>query len=162
MDDTFKDGPAGNCPHCNHPLRIVARGKCQECGVKVRAAAARRRRPSFLAMPEMRYPNAYVWLVLLSALDVILTLLVLAFWGGHEVNPATHAVIEVMGFGWAIVFKFAVIILVVILCEVVGRRDDRLGRTLSILAVVMNGVPVAYTFVLLLRAGPATFLGAAG
>jgi len=103
------------------------------------------------ALPEMRYQNAYVWLILVSALDIILTLLVVLIWpGGYEVNPIAAAVIHVMGFGWAIVFKFATIVLVIVLCEVIGRRSDKMGRGLSIAAVALNACAVLYTFILML------------
>jgi hypothetical protein len=104
----------------------------------------------------MRYQNAYVWLVFVSVLDVFLTMLVLYVWEGHEVNPIAAAVIMHMGFDWTIVFKLALILLVIVICEVVGRRRDELGRALSTMAVVISAFPVAYTFALLFRHGPAT------
>ena len=102
----------------------------------------------------MRYQNAYVWLVLVSALDVILTALVLYVWQGDEVNPVAETIIRQKGFGWIVAFKLGMCVLVVVICEVVGRRDDRLGRQLAIVAVVINAFPVAFTFVLLRQAGP--------
>jgi hypothetical protein len=107
--------------------------------------------PSFLSVPEMRYQNAYVWLVLVASLDLILTMLVLYWWGGSEVNPIADAVIAHLGYGWAIVFKFSTIIFVIIICEVVGRREPRSGRSLAIGAVVINAIPVAFTIAILLR-----------
>ncbi|MGB2984528.1 MAG: DUF5658 family protein, partial [Phycisphaerae bacterium] len=77
-------------------------------------------------------------------------------WTGHEVNPLADAIIKHMGFNWTIVFKLALIVLVIVICEVVGRRNDRTGRKLAIAAVVISAVPVAYTFALLFRASPVT------
>ena len=108
----------------------------------------------WLALPEMRYQNAYVWLVLISFLDILLTFLVLNEWGGREVNPLADTIIVQMGFIWAALFKFSIVVLVIIICEAVGRRRDRTGRRLSRAAIVISGLPVAYTFALLLRAGP--------
>ena len=108
----------------------------------------------WLALPEMRYQSAYVWLVLISFLDILLTFLVLYEWEGHEVNPIAHAIIVQMGFIWAALFKFAIVVLVIIICETVGRRRDRTGRRLSQVTVAISAFPVAYTFALLLRAGP--------
>ena len=102
----------------------------------------------------MRYQNAYVWLVFVSALDVFLTMLVLYWWTGREVNPIAAAIISHMGFGWTIVFKFALIVLVIVICEIVGRYNDRTGRRLAIAAVVISAVPVAYSFALLFKAEP--------
>ena len=103
----------------------------------------------------MRYQNAYVWLVLLSFLDIMLTYLVLFEWEGGEVNPIAGAVIAHWGFVWTALFKLATVLFAVVICEVIGRRDDRMGRRLAIAAVAINGLAVAYTFVLLLSAGPA-------
>ena len=115
--------------------------------------------PSFWSNPQMRYPNIYTWVVLLASLDGLLTLFVLYLWEGYEVNPIAAAVIETMGPYWAVLFKLATVVLVIVICEVLGRRDDRTGRRLATAAVVVNALPVAYTFALLLRAGPATVVG---
>lgn len=113
-----------------------------------------REKPPFLSLPPMRYQNSYVWLVLVSALDLILTMLVLFVWQGHEVNPIAGAVIRHMGFLGAIGLKFGIVILVILICELIGRRSDRHGRTLATGAILISAVPVIYTFALLLRAGP--------
>lgn len=111
-------------------------------------------KPPFLSLPAMRYQNRYVWLVLVSALDLILTMLVLFVWQGHEVNPVAAAVIQHMGFTGAIGLKFGLVVLIILICELVGRRSDRDGRSLATGAILISGAPVIYTFVLLLRAGP--------
>ena len=77
-------------------------------------------------------------------------MLVLYVWEGFEANPIAEAVITKMGYVWAIVFKFAIVVLVVIICEFIGRRDERGGRTLAVGAVIINAIPVMYSFVLLL------------
>lgn len=110
--------------------------------------------PPFLALPHMRYENAYTWLILMSALDIILTRLVLRVWEGDEVNPIAQAVIDRMEFVGAILFKFALVVFAIILCEVVGRLRERDGRRLSVILVVISAMPVAYTFVLLLTNEP--------
>ena len=73
------------------------------------------------------YPNQYVWLVFFSALDVILTGLMLAM-GGSEVNPVALQVIDHWGLPGAMAFKFALTLLAIVMCELVGRRDDVTGR----------------------------------
>ena len=102
----------------------------------------------------MRYPDAYVWLVLVSALDIMLTMIVLVALDGFEVNPIAADVIERLGYTWAIVFKFAIVVFVIVICEVIGRRDDRAGRRLARAAVVINALPVIYTFFLLFQNRP--------
>ena len=100
----------------------------------------------------MRYQNAYVWLVLVSSLDLILTLLVLGVWDGREVNPIAAAVIAETGYVGAIGFKFAIVVLVIVMCEVVGRQSERKGRAIALAAVVISALPVAYSFAILLWA----------
>ncbi len=150
-----KHGIPRVCPSCGKPLELLVNETCSECGMTVPLETRRRRRlPRFLSVPEMRYQNAYVWLVLVSALDIILTLLVLYVWQGQEANPMTDMIIRDMGFGWAILFKFGMMLFAIIACEVIGRRRDRAGRRLARIAVAINALPVVYTFALLLFAGP--------
>lgn len=145
--------PAKYCSACGRSWTREDIDLCPECGSAV-GPRPKRRLPSFLSLPQMRYQNAYVWLVFVSALDIILTWLVLYVWQGHEVNPMASAIIETWGFGWAILFKFGMMLFAVIACEVIGRRNDRAGRRLAIAAVIINAIPVAYTFALLFFAGP--------
>ena len=115
--------------------------------------------PSFWSNPQMRYPNIYTWVVLLASLDGLLTLFVLYLWEGSEVNPIAAAVIETMGPYWAGFFTLATVVVVCVILEVLGRCGARPVRRLATAAVVVNALPVAYTFALLLRAGPATVVG---
>jgi len=111
--------------------------------------------PGFFSLPEMRYQSCYVWLVLISALDIILTKLVLEVWYGYEVNPVARAVIDQTGFIGAIGLKFGIVVFVILICEAVGRFRDRDGRVLATGSILISATPVIYTFVLLLSAGPA-------
>ena len=54
----------------------------------------------------VRFPNLYLWLVFLSALDVVLTRVILYF-GGTEVNPVADWVIVQWGQMGLSLFKFA-------------------------------------------------------
>lgn len=151
MPDQSKDtGPAA-CPACHSVLKASDTELCPECGQELGGPSHARRQPRFLAMPEMRYQNAYLWLVLLSSIDVMLTYIVLFHWGGFEANPVAAAVIETRPFYWATLFKFCLVVLAIILCEVVGRMNDREGRRLSIVCVIIGAIPVVYTISLLLN-----------
>jgi len=155
MDEKDYREKLRKCPYCSQFLRINDDGRCHECGTEVAIPRARPHRLRFLSLPHMRYPNAYVWLVFVSALDIFLTVIVLFVWRGYEVNPIVSAIIDHLGFHWAIVFKFSLIALVIIICEVVGRQSERTGRKLAIASIIVSALPVAYTFVLLFRTGPA-------
>jgi len=102
----------------------------------------------------MRYQNAYVWLVFVSVLDLLLTMFVLYLWGGYEVNPIAAAIIDHMGFHWAVAFKFGLVVLVIVICEILGRRHDPTGRKLATASVVISALPVAYTFAVLFHISP--------
>lgn len=98
--------------------------------------------------PEMRYQSAYVWLIFFSSLDIMLTWAILRR-GGEEVNPVAKQIISLWGLHGAIVFKFALMLFVIVSCEVIGRRRDKAGRRLAYLAVAISAFPVTYSFALL-------------
>jgi hypothetical protein len=89
-----------------------------------------------------------VWLVFVSSLDIMLTWAILRR-GGEEVNPVAKLVIEMWGLHGAIGFKFALMLFVIISCEVIGRRSDAAGRRLAIAAVAISAFPVVWSLGLL-------------
>lgn len=103
----------------------------------------------WLSLPEMRFQNQYVWFVFFSALDIMLTWAILRR-GGREVNPVADQIIQAWGLTGAILFKFSLTILVVITCEIIARKQHRIGWRLSIAAMLISAVPVAYSLGLLL------------
>ena len=116
-------------------------------------------KPAWRSLPQMRYQNAYVWILFFSCMDVLLTWIIL--WAGKddgavEVNPIALAVIKAWGglesFGMAGAsgFKFALVVLAIVICEVVGRTSDRKGRWLAWVLAVIAAVPVVWSLGLLL------------
>ena len=97
---------------------------------------------------EARYPNVYVWFVLMSAMDIFLTYIVL-WLGGSEVNKIANAVLQAFGFTGMIVFKFLLVIFVIGLCEILGRHNDKTGRRLAQWAVAITCIPVVWSSVML-------------
>ncbi len=134
---------AGRCVACGRLLAGAA--TCPECG----GARPDPAQPHPLSQPEMLYQSAYVWFVFVSALDIMLTWKILDK-GGDEVNPVAREVIDLWGFEGAILFKFAVVVWVVLACELVGRRRPVTGRRLAWTAVIVSGSPVVYSLALLL------------
>ena len=110
--------------------------------------ADRERRSSGWGAVPMRYPNAYVWFVLVSAMDVMLTWAILTA-DGTEVNPIAAAVIARWGLNGAIGFKFGLTLFVIVACDIVGRSRDRTGRLLARAAIVVSSIPVAWSLALL-------------
>ena len=62
--------------------------------------------------------------------------------GGHEVNALADAVISYAGLKGILIYKFCLVIFVVMMCEVIGRRKFRRGRKLARAAVVITAIPV--------------------
>jgi hypothetical protein len=103
----------------------------------------------WLSLPPMRYQNQYVWFLFFASLDIMLTWAILKR-GGTEVNPIARLVIDNWDLPGAIAFKFSLILVVITVCEIVGRRKDRTGRWLVHVAVVISAMPVIYSLGLLL------------
>lgn len=99
----------------------------------------------------MLYQRSYKWFVLLSALDVVLTWFILLL-GGTEVNVLADAVISRTGLNGILIYKFCLVIVVILSCEVIGRRRPRLGRRVAHLSIAITAAPVILSIVQLLAA----------
>ena len=99
-----------------------------------------------LSVPPMLYQQAYVWFVLVSALDIMLTWTVL-FLGGEEVNVLADAVIAHAGLTGIVIYKFCLVVFVVLMCEAVGRRNGRVGRQLARYSIAITAIPVVLSFI---------------
>ena len=99
---------------------------------------------------HMRYPNAYVWLLLVSSMDIMMTWVILLV-GGAEVNPLARWIIDKHQLPVMIVYKFALIVFFICICEIVGTLRDRTGSLLSKVSVAIGGVPVVWAMYLLAR-----------
>lgn len=115
------------------------------------ASAADAARGLFTHRP-MLFPNAYAWLMLFSAMDIMLTWVILNR-GGHEVNALANYVIMRFGPNGMIIYKFALVLFFVVLCEFIGRLRIDSGRLLSKVGVAIGVFPVAWSLMLLFRHG---------
>ena len=95
------------------------------------------------------YPNLYVWFVFLSAMDVIMTFLVLYF-GGTEANSLANWILQRFGLPGMTLFKFAMVTFVIALCEIAGRLNERAGRLLITAGIIVTCIPVVLAFSLLI------------
>lgn len=130
-------GSVAFCPGCGRPFVTVKR-------------KSKRTRLGWLSVPPMLYPKSYKWFVLVSALDVVLTWFILLV-GGSEVNVLADAVIASAGLKGILIYKFCLVLLVVVICEVVGRRRPRAGQKLALLAIAVTSVPVILSVLQLFR-----------
>ena len=97
----------------------------------------------------MRYENIYVWLIFIAALDIMLTWVVL-YHGGREANVLAATILDHFGLPGMVVFKFALVLVVIAVCEAIGQRSALTGLTFARWAVALSCVPVVVGFTLLL------------
>lgn len=98
----------------------------------------------------MHYPNAYTWLLLVSAMDIMMTWVILLF-GGSEVNVIARWVIDHYGLPGMIIYKFALIVFFICICEIVGTLRHSTGWLLSRVSVGIGCIPVIWAMYLLAR-----------
>ena len=133
----------GVCPECGYRTVTLALMHCPECGGCI-VPADRPTRPSklgWLSLPAMRYPRPYAWFVVVSALDIVFTWTVLLL-GGKEVNAIADMVIAFAGAKGIIIYKFCLVVLVIVLCEVIGRRRNKVAKRLAEWSVALTAIPV--------------------
>ncbi len=105
----------------------------------------------FFTRPVL-YPDRYTWFVFASAMDLLMTGIVL-YRGGSEVNRLAEFVILRFGRVGVVTFKFALVAMILVICEIVGQRRRDLGRRLATWAIVIPAIAVAAAFVQLLLVG---------
>ena len=110
-----------------------------------RSAGARQ----FLWRPAL-YPTLYVWYVLVSSLDILFTWRILKA-NGTEVNVLADWIFRYHDLRGLTVFKFVTVVLVLLICEIVGRRRYETGAKLARWAVVLSTFPVVIGAAHLLR-----------
>lgn len=140
---------SARCASCGRSAGTVSLASCPACGgaIVVGGGAAR---PTALAalfsLPPVQHPNQYVWFVLVSALDLMLTCVILNL-GGVEMNTIANAVLMYGGLPTLVMFKFALVTLVIVFCEWITRRNPRAGFKLAEWAVAITAIPVAISLI---------------
>jgi hypothetical protein len=95
------------------------------------------------------HPNLYMWLIFVSALDVIMTRVIL-FFGGTEINPIADFVIDQWGRLGMSIFKFIIVAFVIIVCEFISRQNLIVSRRLAIASILISMVPVCWSSYIML------------
>lgn len=106
------------------------------------AADAGIARPLDVLWKRALYPDHYAWYILASSLDVMVTYFIIWRLGGREVNAVANHLVQQYGHWGLIMLKFSSIVLVVAICEWVGRQRELRGRRLATAAVVISALPV--------------------
>ena len=84
-------------------------------------------------------------------MDLIMTWIIIRHHGGYEANPIADFMITRFGSTGLVVFKFAIVVFVIVVCEIVGRQDDGRGRWLARLGVGISALPLCVSLFLVLR-----------
>ena len=98
----------------------------------------------------VRFPNLYLWLIFLSALDVVLTRVILYF-GGTEVNPLADWIIDQWGQMGMSLFKFGIVAFVIIICEYTARMDMKMAFRLALIGCIISALPVVWSTGLIIQ-----------
>lgn len=93
------------------------------------------------------FPNHYAWFVLLGSLDIMVTYKLLVHLGAREVNTIAQRSIELFGLWGLIGLKFASVIVVICICEHIGRRRERAGNLLAKAAIAISLLPITAAMV---------------
>lgn len=88
------------------------------------------------------YPTRYAWYIIASSLDIMLTDVVLRYFGAVEANTVANRALELFGLWGLVGLKFATVVLVICVCEFVGRRRPKTGRRLAEWAIAISAIPV--------------------
>lgn len=136
---------AAHCVSCGRSAGTAAIAACPSCGGAV-VVSSRSNAPGLFSLPPVQHPRQYLWFVAVSALDLILTGVILGL-GGHEVNMIADAVLVHGGMTALTVFKFALVALVVVFCEWVTRRNARAGFKLAEWSIAITAIPVALSVI---------------
>ena len=104
------------------------------------------------------YPDAYIWFIFLASLDIMLTYLIMnpilfshddfgAEPRGAEANAVANEVIQRWDVPGMVIFKFVLVMVVVFICEIIGRRRDAAGRRIAEWAVAITSIPIVIALI---------------
>lgn len=98
--------------------------------------------PVARAIPWALYPNHYAWYVLAGTLDILVTFVIVSYLGGGEANALARRILERHGWPGMVALKYSTVVVVLMVCEIVGRKHARVGRRLALTAVILSALPV--------------------
>ncbi len=99
-------------------------------------------RPFSVLWKQAMYPDHYAWYILASSLDVMVTYFIIWRLGGREVNAVANHLVQQFGHWGLILLKFSSIVVVVGICEWIGRQSVARGRRLATVAIILSSLPV--------------------
>ena len=109
------------------------------------------KKPSSLLSGPLPLETETVWFLLVSALDVVMTYLLIRQPGFTEGNPVAAFFINHWGIKGMVYYKFFMVAFISVITQIIARkREDIAARVLQFATVVVGGV-VVYSLVLYLR-----------
>ncbi len=120
----------------------------QEPDIPSQSSADTRDQASSSRRRGVRFPDLYCWYILASTLDIIVTFVIVEVYKGGEANQIAAAIFHRFGWPGMIALKYASVLVVIGVCEVVARKNERLARGVAKLAVIVGAFPVLYGAVL--------------
>lgn len=91
----------------------------------------------------MLFPNLYTCFVFIASLDIITTWTIL-WLGGEERNPLADFILNLGDMPLMVAFKLFMTVLVVVICEIVGRKHWATAKRLALFAVSVSSIPVLW------------------
>jgi hypothetical protein len=95
----------------------------------------------FSALGPLHHPGIYIWYVVFATLDITLTWMILHL-GGAELNAFADWIITRYDIIGTVIYKYALVVLVITICEIVTAAKPRVGRRLAEWSVAITVVPV--------------------
>ncbi len=141
MSHTTREQLSAVCRKCGYRAATLSVSACPSCGGVIGTERVAASRIGLFDIPPMLFPSQYVWFVFVSALDILVTWTILSL-DGVELNALADAVIVQRGATGLILYKFALVLFVIINCEVIGRRRARAGFKLAEWSVALSVIPV--------------------
>ena len=97
---------------------------------------------------NVKYAQEYLAFVLLNLFDLFLTGYIFRF-QGMEANGAAQAVIERWGYVGFVVYKFALVTIVVLACEAVAKKNPNLAKGIIYFGCLVYTCVVLYEIALI-------------
>jgi hypothetical protein len=91
----------------------------------------------------MRFAEIYPWYLAVAAADILVTWAVLAS-GGRELNSVAAWAWGAAGVTGLTALKFATVIVVVLICELIAESSEHAGRRLALWAVALSATPIFF------------------
>jgi hypothetical protein len=103
-----------------------------------------------LLRQNVKYAQEYLAFVLLNLFDLFLTGYIFRY-EGMEANAAAQAIIERYGYLGFVVYKFALVTIVVLACEAIAKKNEQLAKIIIMFGCIVYTALVLYEIALIVH-----------